>query len=92
MGSTSEGAMKIYLRPETAQGIFVNYLNVQKTGRMKVPFGIAQIGKAFRNEIVARQFIFRMREFEQMEMPVSYTHLNLSEERSLGEISLLWFP
>ena len=68
MGSTSDGAMKIYLRPETAQGIFVNYLNVQKTGRMKIPFGIAQIGKAFRNEIVARQFIFRMREFEQMEM------------------------
>ncbi|MDX9812412.1 MAG: glycine--tRNA ligase [Bacteroidales bacterium] len=68
MGSTSEGASKIYLRPETAQGIFVNFLNVQKTGRMKVPFGIAQIGKAFRNEIVARQFIFRMREFEQMEM------------------------
>ena len=68
MGSTTEGAMKVYLRPETAQGIFVNFLNVQKTGRMKVPFGIAQIGKAFRNEIVARQFIFRMREFEQMEM------------------------
>ena len=68
MGSTADGSMKIYLRPETAQGIFVNYLNVQKTGRMKVPFGIAQIGKAFRNEIVARQFIFRMREFEQMEM------------------------
>jgi glycyl-tRNA synthetase len=68
MGSTSEGAMTIYLRPETAQGIFVNFLNVQKTGRMKIPFGIAQIGKAFRNEIVARQFIFRMREFEQMEM------------------------
>lgn len=68
MGSTSDGAMKIYLRPETAQGIFVNFLNVQKSGRMKVPFGIAQIGKAFRNEIVARQFIFRMREFEQMEM------------------------
>jgi len=68
MGSTAEGALKIYLRPETAQGIFVNYLNVQKTGRMKIPFGIAQIGKAFRNEIVARQFIFRMREFEQMEM------------------------
>ncbi len=68
MGSTSDGALKIYLRPETAQGIFVNYLNVQKTGRMKIPFGIAQIGKAFRNEIVARQFIFRMREFEQMEM------------------------
>ena len=68
MGSTADGSMKIYLRPETAQGIFVNYLNVQKTGRMKLPFGIAQIGKAFRNEIVARQFIFRMREFEQMEM------------------------
>ncbi len=68
MGSTSEGSNTIYLRPETAQGIFVNYLNVQKTGRMKIPFGIAQIGKAFRNEIVARQFIFRMREFEQMEM------------------------
>ncbi len=59
---------KVYLRPETAQGIFVNFLNVQKTGRMKIPFGIAQIGKAFRNEIVARQFVFRMREFEQMEM------------------------
>jgi glycyl-tRNA synthetase len=68
VGSTAEGASKIYLRPETAQGIFVNFLNVQKTGRMKLPFGIAQIGKAFRNEIVARQFIFRMREFEQMEM------------------------
>ena len=68
MGSTSEGAMNVYLRPETAQGIFVNFLNVQKTGRMRIPFGIAQIGKAFRNEIVARQFIFRMREFEQMEM------------------------
>ncbi len=68
MGSTSEGSNKIYLRPETAQGIFVNFLNVQKSGRMKIPFGIAQIGKAFRNEIVARQFIFRMREFEQMEM------------------------
>ena len=68
MGSTADGANTIYLRPETAQGIFVNFLNVQKTGRMKLPFGIAQIGKAFRNEIVARQFIFRMREFEQMEM------------------------
>lgn len=68
MGSIAEDANKIYLRPETAQGIFVNFLNVQKTGRMKIPFGIAQIGKAFRNEIVARQFIFRMREFEQMEM------------------------
>ena len=62
------GANKVYLRPETAQGIFVNFLNVQKTGRLKIPFGIAQTGKAFRNEIVARQFIFRMREFEQMEM------------------------
>ena len=68
MGSTADGADVVYLRPETAQGIFVNFLNVQKTGRMKIPFGIAQIGKAFRNEIVARQFIFRMREFEQMEM------------------------
>ncbi len=68
MGSTAEGASELFLRPETAQGIFVNYLNVQKTGRMKIPFGIAQTGKAFRNEIVARQFIFRMREFEQMEM------------------------
>lgn len=68
MGSVSSDASKIYLRPETAQGIFVNFLNVQKSGRMKIPFGIAQIGKAFRNEIVARQFIFRMREFEQMEM------------------------
>src|ERR1051326_1032582 len=68
MGSVSEEANTIYLRPETAQGIFVNFLNVQKTGRMKIPFGIAQTGKAFRNEIVARQFIFRMREFEQMEM------------------------
>jgi len=68
IGSLAEEANKIYLRPETAQGIFVNFLNVQKTGRMKIPFGIAQIGKAFRNEIVARQFIFRMREFEQMEM------------------------
>ncbi len=68
MGASAENSLKVYLRPETAQGIFVNYLNVQKTGRMKIPFGIAQIGKAFRNEIVARQFIFRMREFEQMEM------------------------
>jgi glycyl-tRNA synthetase len=68
MGSVADDSSKIYLRPETAQGIFVNYLNVQKTGRMKIPFGIAQIGKAFRNEIIARQFIFRMREIEQMEM------------------------
>jgi len=68
LGSVAGEASTIYLRPETAQGIFVNFLNVQKSGRMKIPFGIAQIGKAFRNEIVARQFIFRMREFEQMEM------------------------
>ncbi|MDR1793291.1 MAG: glycine--tRNA ligase [Bacteroidales bacterium] len=68
MGSAADNTDVVYLRPETAQGIFVNFLNVQKTGRMKIPFGIAQIGKAFRNEIVARQFIFRMREFEQMEM------------------------
>jgi len=68
LGSLAEGSNDIYLRPETAQGIFVNYLNVQKSGRMKLPFGIAQTGKAFRNEIIARQFIFRMREFEQMEM------------------------
>ncbi|MFY8129233.1 MAG: glycine--tRNA ligase, partial [Chitinophagaceae bacterium] len=68
LGSVTDEADTIYLRPETAQGIFVNFLNVQKTARMKIPFGIAQTGKAFRNEIVARQFIFRMREFEQMEM------------------------
>ena len=68
LGSVSGESSSIFLRPETAQGIFVNYLNVQKTGRKKIPFGIAQIGKAFRNEIIARQFIFRMREFEQMEM------------------------
>ena len=68
LGASAESAMDLYLRPETAQGIFVNFLNVQKTGRLKIPFGIAQTGKAFRNEIVARQFIFRMREFEQMEM------------------------
>ena len=68
IGSVAEDSSTVYLRPETAQGIFVNFLNVQKTARQKVPFGIAQIGKAFRNEIVARQFIFRMREFEQMEM------------------------
>jgi glycyl-tRNA synthetase len=68
LGASADSSTKVYLRPETAQGIFVNFLNVQKTGRMKIPFGIAQTGKAFRNEIVARQFIFRMREFEQMEM------------------------
>jgi len=68
LGASADTAMDLYLRPETAQGIFVNFANVQKTGRMKIPFGIAQTGKAFRNEIVARQFIFRMREFEQMEM------------------------
>ncbi len=68
LGASADSAMDLYLRPETAQGIFVNFLNVQKTSRLKIPFGIAQTGKAFRNEIVARQFIFRMREFEQMEM------------------------
>lgn len=68
MGAMADGAEQVYLRPETAQGIFVNFLNVQKSGRMKIPFGIAQIGKAFRNEVIARQFIMRMREFEQMEM------------------------
>jgi len=68
MGAMADGSDNVYLRPETAQGIFVNFLNVQKTGRMKIPFGIAQIGKAFRNEVIARQFIMRMREFEQMEM------------------------
>ncbi|WP_396183297.1 glycine--tRNA ligase [Flavobacterium sp.] len=68
IGASADSSMDLYLRPETAQGIFVNFLNVQKSGRMKIPFGIAQTGKAFRNEIVARQFIFRMREFEQMEM------------------------
>ncbi|MGB5189589.1 glycine--tRNA ligase [Robiginitalea sp.] len=68
LGATADSSMELFLRPETAQGIFVNFSNVQKSGRMKIPFGIAQVGKAFRNEIVARQFIFRMREFEQMEM------------------------
>ena len=68
IGASSDSSSEIYLRPETAQGIFVNFLNVQKSSRKKIPFGIAQIGKAFRNEIIARQFIFRMREFEQMEM------------------------
>jgi glycyl-tRNA synthetase len=68
VGALADDADLIYLRPETAQGIFVNFLNVQKTSRQQLPFGIAQIGKAFRNEVVARQFIFRMREFEQMEM------------------------
>ena len=73
-GAAADANNTVYLRPETAQGIFVNYLNVQKTGRMKLPFGIAQIGKAFRNEIVARQFIFRMREFEQMEKLAHYAN------------------
>ena len=68
VGSTANSSSDLYLRPETAQGIFVNFLNIQKSARLKIPFGIAQIGKAFRNEIVARQFVFRMREFEQMEM------------------------
>ncbi|MDR2122415.1 MAG: glycine--tRNA ligase [Flavobacteriaceae bacterium] len=89
LGSTADSATDLYLRPETAQGIFVNYLNVQKTGRKKLPFGIAQIGKAFRNEIVARQFIFRMREFEQMEMQffvppgTELTHFEAWKEKRL---------
>lgn len=97
LGSVSEEADKIYLRPETAQGIFANFLNVQKTGRLKIPFGIAQTGKAFRNEIVARQFIFRMREFEQMEMqffirPGSqlkwYEHWKAERKKWLEEIGI----
>jgi len=92
IGSTSDGASTIYLRPETAQGIFVNFLNVQKTGRMKIPFGIAQIGKAFRNEIVARQFIFRMREFEQMEMQYFVSPgTELEWFRYWKEVRIKWF-
>ena len=68
MGPVEESASTVYLRPETAQGIYVNFLNVQQSSRQKVPFGIAQIGKAFRNEITPGNFIFRTREFEQMEM------------------------
>ncbi|MDK2975818.1 MAG: glycyl-tRNA synthetase [Candidatus Marinimicrobia bacterium] len=68
LGSTEEGAQEIYLRPETAQGIFVNFDNVVSSNRVKLPFGIAQLGKAFRNEITTGNFIFRTREFEQMEM------------------------
>lgn len=69
LGATASGEESdVYLRPETAQGIFVNFSNALNTTRQQLPFGIAQIGKAFRNEVVARQFIFRMREFEQMEM------------------------
>ena len=90
LGASAESAMDLYLRPETAQGIFVNFLNVQKTSRHKVPFGIAQIGKAFRNEIVARQFIFRMREFEQMEMQFFVapgTELSFYEEWKLKRLN-----
>merc|ERR1719506_1820114 len=68
VGAMSDGSSVAYLRPETAQGIFVNFKNAKDTGRVKVPFGIAQIGKAFRNEITPRNFIFRSREFEQMEV------------------------
>jgi glycyl-tRNA synthetase len=68
VGPVSDSSSIVYLRPETAQGIFVNFLNVQGTSRQKLPFGIAQIGKAFRNEITTGNFIFRTREFEQMEM------------------------
>lgn len=89
LGASQEAALDLYLRPETAQGIFVNFLNVQKSARQKLPFGIAQVGKAFRNEIVARQFIFRMREFEQMEMQYfvspddAMTHYEAWRERRL---------
>lgn len=68
MGSTAGSDMEVYLRPETAQGIFINFKNIADTCRVRIPFGVAQIGKSFRNEIVARQFVFRTREFEQMEM------------------------
>ncbi len=68
MGSVSGTDQKVYLRPETAQGIFINFKQIADTCRVKIPFGVAQIGKSFRNEIVARQFVFRTREFEQMEM------------------------
>jgi len=98
MGAVSGESGKIYLRPETAQGIFVNFLNVQKSGRMKIPFGIAQTGKAFRNEIVARQFIFRMREFEQMEMQffvrpgTEMEWYNLWKEKRMAWHRSLGFP
>jgi len=98
MGAVSGESGKIYLRPETAQGIFVNFLNVQKSGRMKIPFGIAQTGKAFRNEIVARQFIFRMREFEQMEMQffvrpgTEMEWYNLWKEKRMAWHQSLGFP
>lgn len=68
LGSTEEGAMDVYLRPETAQGIFVNFANITASNRVKLPFGVGQVGKAFRNEITTGNFIFRTREFEQMEM------------------------
>ena len=95
LGASSDTATDLYLRPETAQGIFVNFLNVQKSGRMKIPFGIAQTGKAFRNEIVARQFIFRMREFEQMEMqffvkPGTQNELVPEMERNQNEMAYLF--
>ncbi len=68
VGPVEDSSSIVYLRPETAQGIFVNFLNVQSASRQKLPFGIAQIGKAFRNEINTKNFLFRTREFEQMEM------------------------
>src|ERR1019366_10488275 len=68
MGPVEDTANVVFMRPETAQGIFVNFLNVLNASRQKVPFGIAQIGKSFRNEITPGNFIFRTREFEQMEM------------------------
>ena len=89
MGSTADGAMKVYLRPETAQGIFVNFLNVQKTGRMKIPCGIAQIGKAFRNEITPGNFIFRTREFEQMEIEY-FVHPNEADKHFDAWVEDCW--
>ncbi|HBM26081.1 MAG TPA: glycine--tRNA ligase, partial [Ruminococcus sp.] len=67
-GVTEDSKSELYLRPETAQGIFVNFANIQRTTRKKVPFGVAQVGKSFRNEITPGNFIFRVREFEQMEL------------------------
>ena len=90
LGASEDSSMDLFLRPETAQGIFLNYLNVQKTSRMKIPFGIAQTGKAFRNEIVARQFIFRMREFEQMEMQFLFNQDHKENGLIYGKKRLEW--
>jgi glycyl-tRNA synthetase len=87
MGPVEESAAVVYLRPETAQGIYVNFLNVQQSTRQKIPFGIAQIGKAFRNEITPGNFIFRTREFEQMEMQFFVD----PERSSGGRTDMEWF-